>query len=292
MAIIYHQDSWLYHYTSFNALSGILKERSLWATDLRFVNDSTEFRHATDMLSTEIEHRLQVADVSAGESQDLNSLKSRLVRVEPPPAYVFSMSKEKNDLSQWRAYSGAGGVAIGFDRDELAAVAKGFELVECEYRPDKQRELIAGFVDDSMGVIDAARSRLSEQEIHDPATGVFNTKIRPRFTRLAVTLKHPDFAAEKETRLAHVPASDDLKDLPEISCRPGKAILIPHMTIKLSEARRPLELDVLAGLRSVTAGPNFHRGVLLHEAIRAAFFANGLHARKIQWSETPYRAAV
>src|SRR5512133_1541887 len=48
----------LYHYTTFSGLLGIVGSRSLWASDIRYMNDSAELKHTADLLRTEINRRL------------------------------------------------------------------------------------------------------------------------------------------------------------------------------------------------------------------------------------------
>ena len=40
----------LYHYTSPAGLLGIVKSRSLWASGIHYLNDSSEYRHAVGVL--------------------------------------------------------------------------------------------------------------------------------------------------------------------------------------------------------------------------------------------------
>jgi len=39
----------IYHYTDPKALIGILSQGQLWATDIRYLNDNSELRHAEEM---------------------------------------------------------------------------------------------------------------------------------------------------------------------------------------------------------------------------------------------------
>jgi hypothetical protein len=38
-------NEFLYHYTSLHALLGIVKTRSLWSTNIFYLNDSSEYHH-------------------------------------------------------------------------------------------------------------------------------------------------------------------------------------------------------------------------------------------------------
>ena len=41
----------LYHYTTFSGLLGIIGKRCLWASDIRYMNDSAELRHTADLFA-------------------------------------------------------------------------------------------------------------------------------------------------------------------------------------------------------------------------------------------------
>jgi hypothetical protein len=47
----------LYHYTSAAGLLGILKTRSIWATNIRFMNDTREFALALDLITAALQRR-------------------------------------------------------------------------------------------------------------------------------------------------------------------------------------------------------------------------------------------
>ena len=40
----------LYHYTSFKGLLGIVDSGVLWASDVRYMNDSAEMKHTVDLI--------------------------------------------------------------------------------------------------------------------------------------------------------------------------------------------------------------------------------------------------
>src|SRR4030067_1963071 len=45
-----HPQTILYHYTSLNGLLGIVKSRSLWASNIFYFNDASEITYARDIL--------------------------------------------------------------------------------------------------------------------------------------------------------------------------------------------------------------------------------------------------
>ncbi len=44
----------LYHYTTQKGLLGILHERCIWATHIRYLNDASEFKHGVEMVAQSV----------------------------------------------------------------------------------------------------------------------------------------------------------------------------------------------------------------------------------------------
>ncbi len=136
----------LWHYTTKAGLRGILESQTLWATDFRVLNDTSEVRHLKDRLITlahpgiqalfdrkckcDPSFRKKVEDNGGSvvlAQHDARLLVEALYNVTFPSdshgPYVtsFCSHEEADDwtkshglLSQWRAY-GSGGYAIVFD---------------------------------------------------------------------------------------------------------------------------------------------------------------------------------
>jgi hypothetical protein len=97
----------LYHYTTAESLLGIVQSRSLWATDIRFLNDTAEFSFARDVLLREM---LARADRLRNERVRLLIRKelAALQVMAPPPAYVISLSRSFRAIPRARACSSSG----------------------------------------------------------------------------------------------------------------------------------------------------------------------------------------
>jgi hypothetical protein len=56
----------LYHYTSLDAVQGIIADAGLWATDIHYFNDAAELSYTAQLLAHEIQRRQanQVGDRS------------------------------------------------------------------------------------------------------------------------------------------------------------------------------------------------------------------------------------
>jgi DUF2971 family protein len=137
----------LYHYTSPAGLLGIIESKSLWASGIQYLNDTAEFKHAAaiahDLLTQYLEN----------ENDPFKDLYRLLLRggdaYLDSAVFVCSLSEAKDKLSQWRAYCATGGgFSIGFDAALIERQAKkqDFQLLKCEYDPDKQKAICAALI--------------------------------------------------------------------------------------------------------------------------------------------------
>jgi Protein of unknown function (DUF2971) len=108
----------LYHYTTVDALLSIVQRNALWATHIRYMNDTSEQNVLWDRLRMTALSRLENADDTNREwlAEVLRATEA------PQQTDVFAVSFSEdggNRLSQWRGYSQGRGVSIGFKSYEL-----------------------------------------------------------------------------------------------------------------------------------------------------------------------------
>lgn len=132
----------IWHYTSVEVLHEIWKSKSLLGSDVRFLNDKTEWNYITSVFAKWYEARAHTSSEDfkkwAYANDDLdNLLTSRNYR-----PFVFSFSRLGDDLAMWRGYgnvqSGGKAVAIGFDLDDLSKICENSNIEApqcCHYDP-------------------------------------------------------------------------------------------------------------------------------------------------------------
>lgn len=103
----------VYHYGRASTANLVLKNRCIWATDGRFLNDTTELRHASELICDFVAaHPSHLSPWFDGSIIDA----LRQDREDPPATFIASFSSDGDLLSQWRGYAEDGaGVALGFD---------------------------------------------------------------------------------------------------------------------------------------------------------------------------------
>jgi hypothetical protein len=233
----------LYHYTTQNGLLGILQGNCIWATDARYLNDSSEYSFGLER----IVHAIKMESKNAINKEEAANLSAICEDLSPVfSVCVVSLSSEGDLLSQWRAYAGSpGGFALGMRPDYLreAAHSQGFYLAPCLYTATDQQEAVSRLLNE----IKERMANSKEWGLREQGT------CRAAATRLAMLLKSDSFEEEREWRLISRP-----KKIKELEFRPGASMLVPFFRFALDE-RRDTYLD------SVKVGPTPHREL----AIRA-----------------------
>ena len=114
----------LYHYTDQKGLIGILQSRNIWASHIRYLNDSSEGKLFIKRFSELLKE--------AGTEKKTVKIMENLV--DQQHVFIASFSELGDSLSQWRAYSGGGGVySIGFSRDFLCKVNTDFLSIHAKH---------------------------------------------------------------------------------------------------------------------------------------------------------------
>jgi hypothetical protein len=94
----------LYHYTDVAGLIGILSSSSLWATNLRFMNDAEELAHSWKlMLDVLREAKNRAKSPAQVELIEEIERAARSTWTGYPDLYATSFTENGDLLSQWRA---------------------------------------------------------------------------------------------------------------------------------------------------------------------------------------------
>jgi DUF2971 family protein len=156
----------LYHYTSQEGLLGILFSKTLWATRIQYLNDSTEFAYALGLLKNAFtldDHQRSLTNRISLQPA-LDASRKALDALKLVPIQVACFSEKQDDLSQWRGYcAGGSGFSIGFDPNQLveAADRRAAFIAPCIYDCDRQsqlvKQLVGGFIKDGLAEVRARR---------------------------------------------------------------------------------------------------------------------------------------
>lgn len=264
----------VYHYTNAAGIEGFLKSGKLWLTDFRFLNDSAEFTQSIEIMRRIIiEKRANCIEVVSKlyERIDTYSARERKSR-----GYVFSLTAERDDLSQWRGYANEGmGFTIGFSGELLHKASENdFNFSKVSYDENSEKIILEKALKEIEAKVIEEYSNNSEDEeyIIADAANNFSWLARDR----AAYSKHPSFSSEKEFRL--VTFRDSMER--DIKVRVSGDRLVPYVELKIDgKSKLPIEC--------IGVGPGF-RGAEVVDAVRSLAKMYG-YDPKIYFAETPYR---
>ena len=228
----------LYHYTTFKGLLGILASRTLWASDIRYMNDSAEMKHAADLIKQDVARR-----IAEGHHNPklLNQFQYWVGHRITHGHMLFSASFRSNGnlLSQWRGYSSHGkGVSVGFDprRSSPWRSSSPSRSAAASMTRRPSSALIRQVVD-AVEAVAEAEGECTDPHRRPPEQSYYDSfeEVESDLLRIAAILKHPSFQEEEEWRIVS-PVLSDLAQAP-IRFREGTSMIIPYLEFGLAGPR-------------------------------------------------------
>lgn len=241
----------LFHYTTAAGLQGILTGYSLWASDLRFLNDASEARYAYDvfveglsgMTNPAIRPDHPVHDRPDEFGAEFAGYKdSVMAELNSPefPIYVCCFCESGDLLSQWRAYGSDHGYAVEIKTDGLREIvaalptyAPAANLVQVQYGRKAASTVLLEAMQDVA------------QDTNLGHVGVHAHYMALRLTAMLARVKHPGFSEEQEWRLV---AGFEYEEADLVRFRSTPMAIVPYIEVPL----------VKEMIRSIRIGPGRH----------------------------------
>ena len=273
----------LFHYTSPIGLLGIAQEKTIWASDIRFLNDKKEFQHSLDITHSIIESFYKVNNEPSklkGLAYDfIEYLRINLRKKWNPRVYVASFTEEGDLLSQWRGYCPKGGFSLGFSSNLLSEVAKKHDsfLLPCVYDFKTQKQLLEELLlSYGKKYEEAANNKKNTDQLVNSLSNEFIISL----FAISPMLKHYSFKEEKEWRIV----SANLRTEPDIKFRANESSIIPYIEMALDNDGNEIEF------RKVFIGPASNNEYS-KEAVSQLLRKNRIPENNIQFSSAPYRSS-
>lgn len=240
----------LFHYTDTHGLMGIINSRSLWATDINFLNDSDEFHAGVKTLTafcqTEALRTAQSTDPVMQAATRLYEILPGIIQnnLTNRDLYITSFSSQGDSLRQWMSYSPQNaGYCLVFDSERLLITrTRGNELkLRCrvetvDYEQGQFERLIAPSV-----LIDAIERRMKMEGAIEKLT----LEIANDLMFHCCAIKNGEFSDERETRLV---VQSTMKRDHRTRHRARSGVIIPYIEY-------PIELS---WIKRIIIGPNIN----------------------------------
>ncbi len=308
----------LWHYTDLTGLEGIISSQCLWATDYRYLNDSSELHHSQKMLFQVLLPKvIAITKKKYDDSSEVRGIidfhngvekfsematwdhikrhyKSFLESPNTAPIpCVLSFCKTPKDernglLSQWRGYGKDGGYAVIFDEKELDK--KFNEDEDCFYGISGGRDVVYAppvkdkEIKDSLEQVSGYIYQYFKEQPREQTKDEFFA-----FIRCMAFIKHNGFSEEREYRFLFIPDSERFKNMDgfkeagkefrKIMFRESSRGLVPY--IKLFERSKPLPIE------GICIGP-YKDKKLREQSVKMYLRNKGLEHIEVFCSETPF----
>jgi len=304
----------LYHYTTQQGLLGILKQKCIWATHIRYLNDTSEGNIVSRAVFEEFSGRSNTAPlfkalgmavndpIEEPELVDEDALGQGITMaswVTSQNVFVSSFSENGDSLSQWRAYSErSGGYSIGFRPEYLRVIGERFlrgrpdrfsqaadTLLRCIYYDeaeekslrDEIKKLVSAYIEEAAK---AAKLPAGEgiQGFRTPAALAIKHFLKLG-KRSAIT-KDNGFREEAEWRLTFLLQQGSA--VTDVDFRPGSSMPVPYLSV-------PLRLeDQVIGIWKVIVGPCPHPSEAA-KSVQMLLESQGFRDIEVASSRIPYR---
>lgn len=278
----------LFHYTSHAGLLGLVAHKQMWASNIAYMNDASEFSYGEGIVREVLAERSSLAKPEHIQFFDEVAQMPSLFDVSQ--FFVACLTESGDQLSQWRGYTPNGnGFSIGFDSklfSKLSTDAMGlpeWELVKCVYDHQDQRHIARGLLDSVLRKWDARhedRSTVRDGVRSVPIAFHPPMEYRLGMSFLAPVFKDPAFAEEKEWRLIRLTQHQD-----QIKFREGRSMLIPYLEIDLRKAAQHLRIPAI---RTVTVGPCPNEE-LARQSVQWLLASEGMSQATVKSSLVPFR---
>lgn len=272
----------LYHYTGIGSLLGISKTKSLWASNVYYLNDSKEIIQACDVMDDVLKPML----IFGGNEPNkifLAQFKewAESFRRETYNLFVFSLSEEPSLLSQWRSYTPHGkGVSIGLSPETLNRLVQycDVKLAKCIYARHEQENVLSELIQMLLTTFQQKVHEIDVTKAHPTQCyHPFLETFRGDVLQVLSMIKHEAFKEEQEWRL--ISNYYPNYTLPAVKFREGASMLVPYIELPLGE-NKPYFQGVLLG---PSPHPNLSNSAL------SMFLSNQRLCNSAGYCGIPYR---
>ncbi len=236
----------VYHYCSVDAFFNIIKNSSIWLSDIAKSNDYQECVRCREIVNKGMEEYL---------GDDVEALRAWSTWYEEGVYSNFAMktfcvcfSESKDKLSQWRGYAQDGkGIAIGFDKEvleELNQISE-FHIAFGKVIYDNPQEYVQGIIADNI------------KKLEYKGIGHVALELSVNYRMQFPFVKNPGFEEENEWRAVvcsgighnNIPSSDNIL-FSKIKYRTANNKLIPYIEMNFEKVKQSIIKEIFIGPKS------------------------------------------
>ena len=236
----------IFHYTSAEALNGMLSNDEIWATDSNFLNDKGELKYTYNLFNECFIDKMVHVNSRDKLRRELERLIASSLDYDDKPWewYIISFSLTNDNLALWSEFSNPVGYALGVDVSTFTkALENSFSLVvqgKVQYNRKKQIELLKYGLDKTMTLRDEYEGHdgLDDFDDNTPAETIRNLALDLMMVCSVYSFffKKYEFHVEDEYRFVcdAIPSKNNGFIKPTIYSRIRQGAFIPYIKIKIT----------------------------------------------------------
>lgn len=223
----------IYHYCSVETFMAIIQNKTLRLSDLNKTNDYMEKKWANRLIIAALQEALREYEIDMNLEEEYwyddeadNHLQYfakevKQVLYDERPILITCFSREKDQLSQWRAYGQDGaGIAIGMNYkliESLNNKIDGLYVEKVVYKEKNQQQRLEGLIESCIYYMDKLYKTVVGKRYKDyneffvEEFDAFCETLTDYVGQVACTIKNPAFAEEKEIRVIYNPELQDVE---------------------------------------------------------------------------------
>jgi hypothetical protein len=222
----------VYHYTTAAGFEGIVRDRSIRATNFSFLNDPSEVTYGLTFARNLLDE--SKSSIAADKVALIDQILTFLDTAVASEVYVACFSRHEDDLSQWRAYgSGQERYAIGFDTEALDALTPGpdAKFVRVLYEKPEQMERVQFFLERVLKFVD-------DEKVPNHQWTVLAEAVAQLIAHVLPELKDEAYKNEREWRIVlRRSAKNDAREVDA-----SRGVLRPFLPVTFPSAPSPLPI--------------------------------------------------
>lgn len=297
----------VYHYTDISGFLGMFESKSLWLSNIRFMNDREEFYNGKKLCEQIINEELKN---SKGDMKIfLDELNKRLNEgyflnnISNHNIFSASFCENGDLLSLWRGYGRNGGISFGIDISKMLFLIHeeefnydleqiksnkekqfyNFEYISYEpviYLNEVKQKIISDILNLGIDYIKLNKSNINA--ISNAVDGISNSLFY-----LFPRLKNESFMDEKECRIIYY-CSVSKHNKNKIYYREKNNLILPYVKCKIIDSTYTKE--EFFPITDIVVGPNYKQEDMA-DSIKYFLQHNGYEylVDKVRLSKVPYR---
>lgn len=286
-----NKSEFLYHYTNFEGLKGIIDSKSLWLTNRKHMSDTSEFMHSKLLIEKRITKALSASrykNVSDEYRKRLWGMFDDLT----DNAYLFSFCNHKDSeildnglLTMWRGYGKDEGYAIVFKFEEMKKYVSAYLNLN-----DLLGEFLSSHIFEHVTYMEYSQNGKPFPNYLTRQLSVFESYLERYFqsdedvtneeataiVSLMALIKHPGFCEEDEYRLCIIPVSTT--ELARFKLRKNSSSIISYIELPI-KPKQLIQKIIIGPQRDIETKRKILEGYLREQ---------GLTKIEVKASKIPY----